>query len=244
MQTDEYDLMRRVEDAHWWYGALRAHLRAGVLAADWPGGARVLDAGCGTGANAQLLGGLGFRAVPLDLAPEALAHGRSRGIPGLVRGNVLALPFAPERFAGAVLADVLYHSAVGDHAQALREVYRVLAPGGSVLVNVPAFQGLYSAHDKRIHTGKRFTKGEVRALLEAAGFTVTRLYYWNVFLFPLIAAMRLLRREQPAASDLEGAPPPLAGAVLRALLGVERRLIARVPAPFGVSIFAVARKTP
>ena len=241
MNREEYSIMARVEDAHWWYAGLR-----GMIRAHWARygteGSRILDVGCGTGANAQMLSKFGD-VVGLDISPEALVFSRGRGLRDLERAGLPHLPHPDEAFDAALLMDVLYHRAVPHKAEALREVCRVLKPGGIVLINVPAYEWLRSSHDRAIHTDHRFTRGEMVVLLEEAGFEIERATYWNSILFPAVVAVRLLRKFSDAeTSDLDGYTSGISGMLFGLLLKFERGLMRHFPLPLGTSIFVVARK--
>src|SRR5882724_3685769 len=122
-----------------------------------PPRARILDAGCGTGGNAELFARYG-RVWGLDVSPLATRWSRAR-LPGrIVEGSVEALPFAAESFDLVASLEVLYHARVEDEVRALREARRVLSPGGTVLLRLPAFPGLLRRHDRRVHTRRRYRR--------------------------------------------------------------------------------------
>lgn len=237
MEPAEYDRMRAAESSHWWYRGLRALVRQ-HLPAD---ASRVLDAGCGTGAQ---LADLGTRkGAGIDAAPAALAHCRARGLTALARASVSALPFPDNCFDAVVSLDVLYHRAVGDPVVALQEYRRVLRPGGVLILNVPAYAWLHSRHDEAIHTGRRFTRGALVRMVEDAGLEIRRATYWNTVLFPAVAMLRLAGKASgDARSDLEATPGRLQQCVGNAALAVERGMMKGVNLPVGLSVFVVARK--
>ena len=240
MNTEEYACMRAVEDSHWWYRGLYALVRR-ALDRHGPHAARIVDIGCGTGGMASRLSH-GALCAALDYSPDALAFCRQRGMVRLLRSDAAHLPLAAASADAALVLDVLYHKNVPNPGQVLREVRRVLAPGGVLVVNVPAYQWLYSSHDVAVHTGRRFTRGEIDGLLRDAGFEVIESTYWNTALFPAICAVRLLRRWiSPGASDVK-AGSPLVNGVLGGLLALERACMGWFPLPFGVSIFVAARR--
>lgn len=224
MERGEYETLAASEAYHWWHGGMRA-IAAALL--DPLYGARhdlaILDAGCGTGGVVRFLRRYG-QVVGLDYAPEALDPARAV-LPGvLVRGSVLALPFADETFDLVTSFDVLYHQGVPDEAPALHEVRRVLRPGGRLLLRLPAYEFLRSKHDRAVHTRRRYTAGTVGRLLQEAGFLVERCSYVNSLLFPIPLVQRLLERALPAleqqGSDV--APPaPLLNSLLRWPLALE-----------------------
>ena len=240
VNTEEYARMRAVEDAHWWYRGLHALVHR-ALERHAPMAARIVDIGCGTGGMASRLPG--YRVVAaLDFNPSALAFCRARGIGRLVRGDGSALPIATGSADVALVLDVLYHKNVAEPGRVLRELRRVLVPGGVVVINVPAYQWLYSSHDVAVQTGRRFTRGQINELLREAGFDVIESSYWNTALFPAICAVRLLRRwVPPGASDVK-AGNPIINRLLGALLALERACMRCCSLPFGVSVFVVARR--
>ncbi len=234
--------MYRVEDVHWWYRALRALiLWAWKAHAQTPSG-RILDIGCGTGANLAMFNGEAV-ATGVDYSEAALNRCRQRGLTRLARADAGSLPFASDLFDGLLLIDVLYHRDVSNMAGALGEAERVLSPGGVLLANVPAYQWLYSSHDEAIHTGHRFTRSELVSLLRSAGLEPIRTTYWNTILFPAIALLRLWRRRSAhGTSDLAGYTDKPIARLLQGILALERAAIRIGNLPFGLSILAVARK--
>jgi SAM-dependent methyltransferase len=236
--------MAAVELSHWWYGGMRA-LSAALLDAVYPGrrDLRILDAGCGTGGDAIFLRRYG-EVVGMDYAAEAAALVADR-LPGrFARGSVLALPFADASFDLVTSYDVLYHRGVPDEAPALAEARRVLRPGGRLLIRLPAYEWLRSRHDRQVHTRHRYTAGEVRTLLQDAGFVVERLSYVLSLLFPLPAGARLLERLIPDRGDESamGLPSPLVNRTLRAPMALEAAWLSLGGSfPFGLSILALAR---
>jgi SAM-dependent methyltransferase len=243
VRPGEYETLFRSEDTHWWFRALRRVL-GWHLERHLPGWreAALLDAGCGTGANLAHLPGSGLR-VGIDRAPEALALARRRGLSVLVRGDVSSLPFADGCFDAAISISVIYHQWVADPAAALRELRRVLRPGGLVLVDVPAFASLWSEHDEAVMTARRFTEPALRRLLADAGFEVLRATYWATLLFPAVWAARRFGLVA-GGRDLDAAQRPGAvrETVLDALMRAESFLWRRLPLPFGVSLHCVARR--
>ena len=242
MNPQEYETMYRAEDRHWWYEGLRKMIGNALSDYGPPDGSRFLDIGCGTGANMAMLSER-YDIAGIDISSQALALCRARNIQQLARGSANAIPLAAEQFDAALMMDVLYHAAVSDKAEALREAYRVLKPGGLLLLNAPAYNWLRSAHDQAIHTDTRFTRAEIESLLDTAGFETERATYWNTLLFPLAGAARLWGKLRPReGSDLESPPGKLSNSLFQAILHAERLLLRYTNLPFGLSIFAVARK--
>jgi SAM-dependent methyltransferase len=244
MRPAEYEAMYRVEDTHWWYGALRRHVTRVVRAEARRLGRppRVLDAGAGTGGMLVRLSGLGER-YGIEIAPEGIRYCRERGLERIVRGSVTQLPFAAEVFDVVLSLDVLYHRDVPDDVAAARELGRVLRPNGLLVLNLPAYDALRGAHDVAIHTARRYSRRGILHLLESAGLRPARVTHWNSLLLPVAAASRLLSRLRPGehASDVRPVPPAL-NAALAAVLRVETALLTRADLPFGLSLLALARK--
>jgi SAM-dependent methyltransferase len=243
MNVEEYARMYEAEETQWWYAGMRA-ISLALLAAAWPDGTaegrRILDAGCGTGNNLAHFRRFG-RTVGVDLSDEALRFCRSRGV-AAARGSLLSLPFPDGSFDAVTSFDVLYHRWVEDDRAAVREIVRVMRPGGLLLLRVPALKMLWGAHDEAVHSRHRYTRSEVRRLLEGEGLAVARLTYANTLLFPVIAARRTLDRIlHRHGSDVGFLPAPMEW-TFRNLLGIEARLVRHLSLPVGASLFALARK--
>ncbi len=219
----------------WWYRALHARMIAALAGVR----GRVLDAGCGTGG---LLAALRRSRPDLSLAGLEWSDAASRRAATksgayMVRGSVNCLPYADRSFDAALAADVLCHGAVEPFV-AFRELRRVLRPGGRLVVNMPAYAWLLSAHDRRVHNTRRQTVPQLRAMLAEAGFDPMRVIYWNGLLLPLMIAQRKVRsRRHDSASDVAAFPPWL-DSMLHRMTELERRLPFGMPA--GGSVLATA----
>src|SRR6202795_3279221 len=241
MRRDEYATMFRVEETHWWYKALH-RLIFQTLEAELPDwrAKEIVDVGCGTGAILKKLGNPD-KNVGIDLAPEAISFCRQRGLNNAQQGDIHALPFPDASFDAVICSSVLYHQWVRDVEGAVREMHRVLRPGGTLLINVPAFPFLHSAHDEAVMTARRFRKREIRKLLLAQNFNIRRLTYWTTFLFPLAVAARTLGGSK-MGRDFETANTSLVQRAFAGVMSVELCLLKNASLPFGVSLFAVGRK--
>ncbi len=179
----------------------------------------------------------------MDRSARALSFSRTRGLRELVGGDAGALPFDSATFDAVVALDVVEHCA--DDGRVVSELARVLKPGGTLVVTVPAFQALWSEHDEALHHLRRYRRHQVRALLDGAALEIRTLSYFNTLLFPAIAAVRLgkrlLPRRRVPQSDAS-TPPKLLNELLWLIFSLERRLLRRVRLPVGVSILAVATR--
>jgi SAM-dependent methyltransferase len=245
MSPDEHDIMRAVEDQYWWYQALRQHVADSIRP---PSPAfSLLDAGCGTGGTLAALR-RNFPRAELTGIDEsehalALAAGRETGA-HLMRGSVHELPFAEGSFDFVLSLDVWSHAGVDD-ALAAHETRRVLRAGGTLILNLAAFEFLKGAHDCAVAVDRRYTRPQVRALLEGAEFQVERLTYWNAAFTPPIALLRWLsrmrvHREEPR-SDFRPLPR-FVNAALKRVAALELTASRHLSLPFGTSLFAIARK--
>jgi SAM-dependent methyltransferase len=244
MRPAEYEAMYRVEDTHWWYGALRRHVARVVHAEARRLGRppRLLDAGAGTGGMLARLAG-SVEGYGIEIAPEGTQFCRQRGLDRIVRGSVNELPYAAEAFDVALSLDVLYHRGIPDDVSAARELGRVLRPNGLLILNLPAYDRLRGSHDEAIHTARRYTRSRVIRLLRAAGLRPVRVTHWNALLLPVAAASRLLSRlrARDSGSDVHPVWPPLNSA-LAGVTRLEEAVVSRITLPVGLSILALARK--
>jgi SAM-dependent methyltransferase len=237
MHEIEYERMDNAEGTLWWYRGLHNRLLTELQAVN----GSVLDAGCGTGGFVSLLGRTrpDLRITGLEIAEAAARRARTKSQTGIVRGSVNAIPFADESMDAIVSADVLCHAVVRVH-DALLEFRRVLRPGGLLVINMPSYQWMHSAHDRHVMTERRTDARELRRWLAAAGFQGIDIWYWNCLLFPLMAARRMLYRASSTAASDTSVPPAWINSMLLACVSLEQRAIAK--APFGGSVFAVSSR--
>ena len=200
----------------------------------------VIDVGCGTGQVAKRLEAAGCRVVGLDRRPEGLAAWRRSSKGALVvQGEAPNMPVVDEAFDGALLLDVLEHV---DDIALLRQVHRVLRPGGRLLLTVPALPWLWSYRDEAAGHFRRYTRKTLERTLHEAGLAVVEIRYYQFLLMPLVAVTRLLGRRGPGLRDAEERPWPLVNRLLSVVNRFEVRLGRRVPWPCGSSRAAVCVK--
>jgi SAM-dependent methyltransferase len=242
MERREYEQMHALEGRLWWYRGLHG-LMVDQVECVAGGTGPLLDAGCGTGG---LLAALARRnpdapLLGLEYDAEAAQLAAEKSGARVVVGSVTALPFANGTLQAMISADVLPHRMV-EPAQALEEAHRCLETGGILVLNLPAYGWMFSAHDRHVHSARRFTRRQAIGLAHAAGFSVRRATYWNCFLFPLMVVHRMLTRWSDGGSDVRPFPP-LVDTLFGAVVGIERHLIRwGLSLPFGGSVLLVVQK--
>jgi SAM-dependent methyltransferase len=244
VDPEEYASIYALEDTHWWYVGMQRIVLA-LLDKYLPQthGLDVLDAGCGTGSMLLALSRYG-EVTGIDASGLAISYCRQRGLPRVFLASVVDLPFQDGSFDLVTSFEVLYHVNVADDVQALAEFCRVLRPGGTLCLRLPAFDWLYSDHDKIVHTRHRYTAGEVRKKVAQAGFQVLRVSYVNTLLFPVAVATRFMQRlsrsGKPPASDVR-VTPSLINRVLLSILLLESRFVRVADLPTGLSVLCIAQ---
>jgi SAM-dependent methyltransferase len=237
-RPDRLARIAAAERTHFWFDG-RRRLVAQLLDRHGPSaGATVLDLGCGSGSSVELLLERGYRAIGLDARPEGLAALRARRPDAwLVRAEAERLPFRDASRDAVLALDVLEHV---DDAAALREIARVLRPGGLLVASVPAHAWLWSFRDEDAGHRRRYSRRGLQGALEAAGLGVVELRAYQFFLLPLVAAGRLAGRGSRRVRDAEDLPRPAVNRALAAVNRLEVRLGRRVRWPAGSSLLAVA----
>ncbi|HJQ30556.1 MAG TPA: class I SAM-dependent methyltransferase [Pyrinomonadaceae bacterium] len=253
MQAQDFADLYALEESYWWFVGMERVTAALLDPVCTAARARdVLDAGCGTGAMLNWLEryARGGRVFGIDVSPDALDFCRARGLRNLAQASATALPFADESFDLVTSFDVLVQiPGEGSDELAMREMFRVLRPGGVAFVRAAAYEWMRSGHDEALHTQRRYSLEQLTARMERAGFSVRRATYANTLLFPVAAFRRLVLKRVGLAdsgSDVKPLPPALAwlNRALTHALYAEARLLkspgAKLPA--GLSTVCVAEK--
>lgn len=234
--------MYRLEDAYWWFvgrrrlaiGLLKKFLKAKRERPE------ILDLGCGTGVIATELSQWSD-TIGLDFSDKALAYCQSRGLTKLIQARGENLPLESNTLDGVLALDIFEH--IEDDVAAFRESFRVLRPGGILVLSVPAFKALWGPHDVALMHFRRYRRPEVVERLRSVGFRIDRASYSVFFLFPIVVLIRIL--EKMKRGEAKASLPATPGWLNRALIGlqnVEANLIASTALPWGSSVIAVARK--
>jgi len=244
MEQHTYSIMYQIEGQHWWFAGRRLIIKSFLerisanFSADRP---HILDVGCGTGANLELLGEFGD-AEGVDVSTDALAFCRQRGLERVREGEAEKLPYDNSSFDLATGLDVVEH--LDDDLAGLREMHRVLKPDGRILVFVPAFMFLWGVQDDISNHRRRYTLKELKEAVTKAGFEVERASYANItFFLPILFGRMLMRITGFRPASENNLTIGILNKPLGLLLGAERFLLKHLNLPFGVSAICVARRT-
>ena len=243
MQSHHYPILYQVEETHWWYLGRRRIIESLVerirttLANAKP---RILDVGCGTGANLKMLAAYGS-AEGVDISPQAVDFCRERGLDSVKLGAIEHLPYESGSFELVTALDVVEH--LDDDVAGLREMRRVLRRDGRVLLFVPAFMFLWGVQDDVSNHRRRYTLPSLLQAVEAAGFAVEWASYANIsFFLPVLVVRSVMRWLGLRAATEYGINISLLNGPFSSLFAAERFVLERGKIPFGVSAVCIARR--
>ena len=243
MQSHHYPILYQVEESHWWYLGRRRIIQSLVericktLNNPNP---RILDVGCGTGANLKMLAGLG-RAEGVDISPQAVDFCRERGLDSVKLGAIEELPYENDSFDVVTALDVVEH--LDDDVAGLREMRRVLRRDGRLLLFVPAFMVLWGVQDDVSNHRRRYTLPSLLKAVEAAGFSVEWSSYANIsFFLPVLVVRSVMRWLGLRAATEYGINISLMNGPFSQLFAAERFVLKNGRLPFGVSAVCIARR--
>ena len=244
MREEEYRAMFELEERMWWYEGMRA-VTASMLGEAMASlvSCRILDVGCGTGFSMSWLSARSgaSAAFGIDVSEHAAEFWRRRGLDTIAVGAADALPFPDNEFDLVTCFDVVYQLEPRAACEALAEMNRVVKRGGLLFIREPAYDWLRGSHDVAVATRHRYTRSELRRLLESRGFVIRRASYANTLLFPAAAAHRMLSKGG-VSSDVRETSALLNGA-FAAALKLEAKWLRRMSFPFGLSVIALAEKS-
>lgn len=248
MEPYEYETLFEFESFYWWYKALHLILLDTLKSLGLSPGARVLDAGCGTGQNlANIIDAITSDAYGFDISEYAASFWKRRDLQKTCLASIDEIPFASESFQAVVSVDVLECEQVNEE-RAFNEMWRVLSPGGYMVLVVPAYDWLIDKeHHKAVGAVRRYTKSRLLEILTNYPMQITRITHLFGSVLPAVAGYRFTgnlfsrnRTDQPR-SDLKPLNPIL-NRILFELVNMERMLLRKLNIPFGSSIMTVARK--
>ena len=232
-----------MENIHFWYRAMEGLVINLIHKYKSPGKIKILDAGCGTGGMAKKLKKFG-NVTAIDINPVALEYAKKKKLDKLIRATVERLPFSGNQFDIIVCLDVLYHQKVKSDFSALKELYRVLKPGGLFILRLPAFEALRGSHDIVVHTRRRYTIKEVGIKMNSSGFKIIKLTYANMFLsVPLFIkrSYESLWQKQTFTSDT-ALLPDFINKIFYLILTIENKMLNYISFPFGSSVICIGMK--
>ena len=243
MDREIYDNMREIEQTHWWFVVRRKIIADQISQLLQVNGLRILEVGCGTGGNLEMLSVFGDVIGVEPDEPSRLYASERSGIEILSGYLPDGLPNFDSQFDLVTAFDVIEH--VEDDQSSILALKQLISPGGFLIATVPAYPWLWSSHDVHHHHRRRYLRGEFQGYIRAAGFEIRRATYFNTLLFPPIAATRLIRWLTGGASASDDAAPPgkLVNAILTFIFSLEQKIIRHLNFDFGVSIMIVAQKS-
>lgn len=239
MDRSVYDNMRTIEHDHWWFRARRAILTDQMSRLHLPRDAHLLEVGCGTGGNLEMLSHFGD-VIGVEPDEESRTHA-AQASGRTVLGGMLPdrLPSFDRQFDLIAALDVIEH--LDEDAASISALKTLLKPGGVFLTTVPAHPWLWSKHDELHHHKRRYRKAEYVALMRNAGLEIKKATYFNTVLYPAIALARLAKLGERSGRADDAMPPRLLNAVLERLFASEAFALRHATLPFGVSLLVVAQ---
>jgi len=242
LEPSVYAVETEVECSHWWFAGRRRLLARMIRRLALPSSARVLDVGTGTGTNLRLLGELGFEDVTgVDASDDAVRFCAAKHLGLVEQGDACALPFPDGAFDLALATDVVEH--LEDDGKALAELRRVLRPGGSALLTVPAFPSLWGLQDEVSHHQRRYRKGDFEGRLERAGLALRESFHFNYLLFgPIWLARQAIRLLGVRLASENQINTPALNQLLGWVFAFDVWSAPRLRPGFGVSILALVER--
>ena len=240
MQQHTYAIMNRVEDSHWWFVGRRAILETFLedLTRN-EDSIRILDVGCGTGANLEMLSGFGS-SEGVDVSDDALEFCRAKGLT-VHKGLAEKLPFDDETFDVVTALDVIEH--LDDDVAGLKEMHRIVKKGGKTLIFVPAFMWLWGVQDDISHHRIRYTRKQIVERVEKAGFKVERATYANwTFFLPILVGRILMKITGIKPESENNINVSALNGLFGKIFSAERLWLKRFNFPIGVSVVLTASK--
>jgi SAM-dependent methyltransferase len=241
------ELTYRAEQSHFWFRGFRQYMRP-QLARATAGLAspRILDCGCGTGSNLEMLRPYG-RAVGFDLTAIGTEFAKAHGH-RVAQASIAEIPFKSATFDLVTSFDVFQVLPDVVEQAAIMEMWRVLKPGGRILLHVAALEILHGRHSVLSEEHRRYTPARLRSIVESADFRIERLTFDHFSLLPMMLPVRLWHRLTAKDGVVEAGegeitvPMAPVNALLTALVSAEAIALRAVDMPIGCSLMCLARK--
>lgn len=240
MERAAYDRMRSLETTHWWFLGRRAVLSRLLSGLTLPAQARILEAGCGVGGNIEMLTGFGRVDAFEPDEPSRDYVGKRTGVSPVEGFLPDQVPFAKRSFDAVCAFDVIEH--IDDDRGSVAALADLVAPGGYLIVTVPAYQWMWSRHDEIHHHKRRYSRSTIVDVVRAGGLDPMKASYFNAILFPLAAVVRGIKKLARADSSDDKMPPDFVNRLFQRLFSLEGRWLAGHSLPFGLSIVVIARR--
>lgn len=241
MELFVYQKIMAHEEKDWWYRGLRNILLSYLKKFSTDEKGKVLDVGCGTGFLMKMLSEK-LEVYGIDPSSEAIKLAQSKGLKSAIQASIEKIPFPDNYFGVVFCVDVLEH--VKNDVKALKEMYRVLKPGGIAILNTPAYEFLWSQHDNSANHYRRYSCESLENKIKATHFKVLKLTYINSLLFPIALIHRLSLKyffNSSVATDIDSVPGPIQPLFYK-IFSFESYLLGKLNFPFGLSVSAVIQK--
>ena len=243
MQQHTYSIMYEIEGTHWWFAGRRQIISGFIdrICKGFTHRPRILDVGCGTGANLEMLANFGD-AEGVDVSTEALSFCKQRGLQSVRLGEAEKLPYPDQSFDLVTGLDVVEH--LDDDLAGLREMRRVLKPGGRALLFVPAFMFLWGVQDDVSNHRRRYTMKQLKETVRKAGFEIDRATFANItFFLPTLFGRVVMRITGFRPESENNLTVGFLNKPLGMILGAESFWLRHFNLPLGVSAICVARRS-
>jgi len=245
MERHEYDKILELEENYWWFNGQYTLLKQVLSKYTTQTQSKhlsLLDIGCGTGKTLTVLQNYGT-AQGIDISDTALEFCKKRNL-NAIKSDVMNIELKDNTFDVITSLGIFYHKAITDDVKGFKEIYRILKPSGRFIITDSAMMCLFGKHDIAFHGARRYSKVELKQKLEAAGFIVEKITYFNTLMFPVAYLKRKLDNlsKTPPTSDLETSINPIINKILTKVYTTEIKSLKYMSYPFGINIVAVARK--
>lgn len=244
MERKLFEILYKTEGDYWWFVGLR-YLLENFLRKYYNSrkDLKLLDVGCGTGMNLKLLSKFG-KVYGIDTSDDAINFCKIRGVKNVKKTNVMDIKFKASSFDVVTSLGVLYHKDVIDDVKAMKEIYRVLKPGGRFFIFDCAMKSLYGRHTVAFQGIRRYSKSELKSKLQKVNFSIEKISYANTLLFPLVYIGRKSGEfvNLEPKSEVQAEFNPFFNYILKIVYKTELKGLEYFNYPYGINIFAIARK--